>query len=605
MATVDEHSEEVYGKAYDIRLIRRLWRFLVPYKRLFFSALLLLPLLQLFGLAQPYLMKVAIDRYMASGDLWGLQEIALLFLVAVVGEAFATYYHYYFTMLVAQKSLADMRVAIFAHVQKLPMSYFDRNPVGRLVTRMTSDVDVLQEMFAAGAMTVLSDFVMLFWIVVIMFTIDAKLALVSLALIPPMFFAINFFRHKARVTYRLIRERIARINGYLGEAISGMAVIQLFVREEKSYRDFDELNAAHRDANQLSNIYEAALYSMVEAAGTVSLGLLLWYGGGQALAGAIGIGTIVAFKEYLNRFFVPLRDFSQKYTVMQSAMSSAERIFQLLDTPIAIENPPQPVIPKPFTGEVRFENVRFAYKADTPVLKGVSFRVAPGDRVAIVGATGSGKTTTIKLLSRFYDIQSGSIKVSGVDVRDWDLAALRRHIGVVLQDVFLFSGDVRTNLTLGESGIADERIMQAIRYANFERFLNRLPGGLGARVRERGSNFSTGQRQLLSLARVLVFQPEILVLDEATSSVDTETELLIQDALEKVMHGRTCLVIAHRLSTIRNADRIIVFHHGEIREIGTHAELMEKQGIYYRLYQLQYATDEEPAPLDEDRAAKV
>jgi ABC-type multidrug transport system fused ATPase/permease subunit len=259
----------------------------------------------------------------------------------------------------------------------------------------------------------------------------------------------------------------------------------------------------------------------------------------------------------------------------------------------------------PFSGEVRFENVRFAYKPDTPVLKGVSFRIAPGERVAIVGATGSGKTTTIKLLSRFYDIQSGSIKVSGVDVRNWDLAALRRHIGVVLQDVFLFSGDVRTNLTLGESGIADERIMQAIRYANFERFLNRLPGGLGARVRERGSNFSTGQRQLLSLARVLVFQPEILVLDEATSSVDTETELLIQDALEKVMQGRTCLVIAHRLSTIRNADRIIVFHHGEIREVGTHAELMAKQGIYYRLYQLQYATDDEPQPVDDDRAAKV
>jgi ATP-binding cassette, subfamily B, multidrug efflux pump len=605
MATADEHSEEIYGKAYDIRLIRRLWRFLVPYKRLFSAALLLLPLLQVFGLAQPYLMKIAIDRYMATRDIWGLQKVALFFLVAVVGEALATYYHYYLTMLVAQRSLADMRVAIFAHVQKLPMSYFDRNPVGRLVTRMTSDVDVLQEMFAAGAMTVLSDFVMLFWIVVIMFTIDAKLALVSLALIPPMFFAINFFRHKARVTYRLIRERIARINGYLGEAISGMAVIQLFVREEKSYRDFDELNTAHRDANQLSNIYEAALYSMVEAAGSVSLGLLLWYGGGQALAGAIGIGTIVAFKEYINRFFVPLRDFSQKYTVMQSAMSSAERIFQLLDTPIAIENPPEPIVPVPFSGEVRFENVRFAYKPDTPVLKGVSFRIAPGERVAIVGATGSGKTTTIKLLSRFYDIQSGSIKVSGVDVRNWDLAALRRHIGVVLQDVFLFSGDVRTNLTLGESGIADERIMQAIRYANFERFLNRLPGGLGARVRERGSNFSTGQRQLLSLARVLVFQPEILVLDEATSSVDTETELLIQDALEKVMQGRTCLVIAHRLSTIRNADRIIVFHHGEIREVGTHAELMAKQGIYYRLYQLQYATDDEPQPVDDDRAAKV
>src|SRR5581483_8011520 len=414
-----------------------------------------------------------------------------------------------------------------------------------------------------------------------------------------------FFRHKARRTYRLIRERIARINGYLGEAISGMAVIQLFTREEKSYREFDELNAAHRDANQLSNVYQAALYSMVEAGGSVSLALLLWYGGGEVLAGAIGIGTIVAFKEYINRFFVPLRDFSQKYTVMQSAMSSAERIFQLLDTPIAIDNPPKPIVPKPFTGEVRFENVWFSYKPDTPVLKGVSFTVQPGERVAIVGATGSGKTTTIKLLSRFYDIQGGSIKVSGVDVRDWDLSALRRHIGVVLQDVFLFSGDVRTNLTLGESGVSDECIAEAVRCANVERVLSRHSDGLGAHVRERGSNFSTGQRQLLSLARVLVFQPEILVLVEATSSVDTETELLIQDALEKVMEGRTCLVIAHRLSTIRNADRIIVFHHGEIREMGTHAELMQKQGIYYKLYQLQYATDEAPKPVDDDTAAKL
>jgi ATP-binding cassette subfamily B protein len=599
------HQEEEYGKAYDVRLIRRLWRFLVPYKRTFFAALLLLPLLQLSGLAQPYLMKIAIDRYMAGGDLRGLLGIAALLLVAVVGEAVTGYAHYYLTMLVAQRSLADMRIAIFAHVQKLPMSYFDKNPVGRLVTRMTSDVDVLQEMFAAGAMTVLSDFVMLLWIIAIMAYINVKLALVSLALIPPMFIAINYFRHKARRTYRLIRERIARINGYLGEAISGMAVIQLFVREEKSYRDFDELNAAHRDANQLSNIYEAALYSMVEAAGSVSLGLLLWYGGGEALAGAIGIGTIVAFKEYINRFFVPLRDFSQKYTVMQSAMSSAERIFQLLDTPIAIADPPKPVVPKPFTGEVRFENVWFSYKPDTPVLKGVSFTVAPGERVAIVGATGSGKTTTIKLLSRFYDIQGGSIKVSGADVREWDLSALRRHIGVVLQDVFLFSGDVRTNLTLGESGISEERIAQAVRYANVERVVGRHSDGLSAHVRERGSNFSTGQRQLLSLARVLVFQPEILVLDEATSSVDTETELLIQDALEKVMKGRTCLVIAHRLSTIRNADRIIVFHHGEIREMGTHAELMQQQGIYYRLYQLQYATEEEPKPVDDDTAAKL
>jgi ATP-binding cassette, subfamily B, multidrug efflux pump len=582
------HQEEVLGKAYDLGLIKRLWKFIVPYKRIFWTAMLLLPLQQAFGLAQPYLMKIGIDQYIAGRDLKGLQGVGLLFFGAVMGETVALFFHYYLSMLVAQRCLADLRVAVFSHVQKLPMSYFDRNPVGRLVTRMTTDVDVLQEMFSSGVMTLISDFVMVFWIIGIMFYLDVGLALVSLALIPPMALAINFFRVKARDTYRQIRERIARINAYLAEAISGMAVIQLFAREEKCYREFDELNSAHRDAFHFSNLYEAALYSMVEAAGSVTVALLLWYGGGQVLLGVIGIGTVVAFKEYIHRFFVPLRDFSQKYAVMQSAMSSAERIFQLLDTPLTIESPKNAIVPKPFRGEVVFDNVWFHYKPDDPVLKGVSFRIEPGEKIAVVGATGSGKTTTIKLLNRFYDIQQGSIKVSGVDVRDWDLQALRQHIGVVLQDVFLFSGDVRANLALGDLSIPMDRIEKAARFANAESFIHQLPEGFYAQVHERGSNFSGGQRQLLSLARVLVFQPEILVMDEATSSVDTETELLIQDALDKVMQHRTCLVIAHRLSTIRNADRIIVLHHGEVREMGSHAELMDQRGIYYRLYQLQY-----------------
>ena len=601
---IERHQEEIFGKAYDLKLIRRLWRFILPYRNLFWFSMLLLPLQQAFGLAQPYIMKVAIDRHIANWDLWGLQAMGLLFVLALAGEVVAIYLHYYLTMFVAQRSLADLRVAIFSHVQKLPMSYFDRNPVGRLVTRMTTDVDVLQEMFAAGVMTLVADFIMLGWIVAIMFTLHVKLALVSLALIPLIAVAINFFRIKARTTYRLIRERIARINAYLGEAISGMAVVQLFGREEKSYREFDDLNAAHRDAYHVSNMYEASLYSMVEAAGSVSVALLLWYGGGEALHGAIGIGTLVAFKEYIHRFFVPLRDFSQKYAVMQSAMSSAERIFHLLDTPISISSPPRPVVPRPFRGEVVFDDVWFGYppaldrkggradKEGEPVLSGVSFRIEPGERVAVVGATGSGKTTLIKLLGRFYDIQRGSIRVGGLDVRDWDLELLRKHIGVVLQDVFLFSGDVRSNLSLGDDSIPLERIEKAVRYANADSFIHRLPGGFEAQVRERGSNFSAGQRQLLALARVLVFQPEILVLDEATSSVDTETELLIQDALEKLMRERTCLVIAHRLSTIRNADRIIVLHRGEIREIGSHAELLQGRGIYYRLYQLQYQQEE-------------
>jgi ATP-binding cassette, subfamily B, multidrug efflux pump len=595
MAEISQ-PEEILGKVYDTKLIKRLWQFIVPYQRFFWMAMLLLPFQQAFGLAQPYLMKIGIDQFIAGRNVLGLQKVGLLFLAALLGETATVFFSYYLTMLVAQRCLADLRVAIFSHVQKLPMSYFDRNPVGRLVTRMTTDVDVLQEMFSSGVFTLISDFVTVLWIVGIMFYLDVRLTLVSLALIPPMAIAINFFRVKARQTYRQIRERIARINAYLGEAISGMAVIQLFAREGKTFSEFDQLNADHRDAYHISNMYEAALYSMVEAAGSVSVALLLWYGGGQALQGLIGIGTIVAFKEYINRFFVPLRDFSQKYAVMQSAMSSAERIFQLLDTPVAIESPKHSVVPKPFQGEVVFDNVWFYYKADTPVLKGVSFRIEPGEKIAVVGATGSGKTTTIKLLNRFYDVQKGSIKVGGVDVREWDLRALRRHIGVVLQDVFLFSGDVRANLALGDPSIPMERIEQAAQRANIDRFIRRLPNGFHAQVRERGSNFSGGQRQLLSLARVLVFQPEILVMDEATSSVDTETEMLIQDAMEKTMRDRTCLLIAHRLSTIRNADRIIVLHHGEVREIGSHAQLMKKQGIYYRLYQLQYEREDLNAP---------
>jgi len=597
-------QEEILGKAYDFRLIQRTWKFIVPYKRIFFLAMALLPLQQALGLAQPYLMKIGIDQYIAARDLVGLRNVGLLFLAALIGETVTLFFHYYLTMQVAQRCLADLRVALFSHVQKLPMSYFDRNPVGRLVTRMTTDVDVLQEMFSAGVITLISDFVMVIWILGIMLYLNVGLALVSLALIPPMAVAINFFRVKARQAYRRIRERIARINAYLGEAISGMAVIQLFTREQRTYREFDELNASHRDAYHLSNLYEAALYSMVEAAGSVSVGLLLWWGGGEVLHGVIGIGTLVAFNEYIHRFFVPLRDFSQKYAVMQSAMAAAERIFQLLDTPVSIESPRNAVVPKPFRGEVVFDNVGFHYRPDDPVLKGVSFRIEPGEKVALVGATGSGKTTTIKLLNRFYDVQKGAIQVGGVDVRQWDLQALRRHIGVVLQDVFLFSGDIKANLELGDSSIPMDQIERAARVANAESFICRLPDGFQSPVRERGSNFSGGQRQLLSLARVLVFEPEILVMDEATSSVDTETEALIQDALEKIMRDRTCLVIAHRLSTIRNADRIIVLHHGEVREIGSHAELMERQGIYHRLYQLQYEREAVKLP-PHDHAPKI
>lgn len=605
---VQEDRENVSGKAYDAELARRLWRFVRPHRKVFFLSLLLLPVHQLFNLVQPLLLKSGIDA-VGVGNGAALFTIGVLFFGALLAEAAAYFFQYYLSMLVAQRSLADLRVEMFSHVQRLPMSYFDRNPVGRVMTRMTTDVDVLQEMFAAGALNLVADVVLIAAIVAIMLLLHPGLALVSLALIPVLLLAINVFRLKARHAYRLIRSRIARVNAYLGEAIPGMTVIQLFNRQDRSFREFDDLNRSHRDAIQQSNVYEASLFSMVEAAGSLSIALLLWYGGGEVLQGVVGIGTFVAFSEYIRRLFVPLRDFSNKYAVIQAAMTAAERIFELLDTPR--EAPGRtapaaaPAVVNPHRGAVEFRGVWFGYRPGDPVLKGVSFKVEPGERVAVVGATGSGKTTTIKLMGRFYDVDRGVVRMGGRDVRDWDLDALRRHMGVVLQDVFLFSGDILSNLQLGNRDIPEDRVRAAVRSANAEGFIRRLPGGLRATLNERGGNLSAGQRQLLALVRMFVLDPEVLVLDEATSSVDTETEFLVQGAFEKVMANRTCLVIAHRLSTVRNADRIVVFHRGVIRETGSHDQLMERRGVYYRLHQLQFQGEEGAAGPETGDAAAV
>ena len=600
-----EDQDNISGKAYDLALARRLWRFIRPHRNVFFLSALLLPVHQCFNLAQPLLLKAGIDA-ISAGDGFTLFTTGALFFTALLAEAATFFLQYYLAMLVAQRCLADLRVELFAHVQRLPMSYFDRNPVGRVMTRMTTDVEVLQEMFAAGAMNLVADLVLIVAIVAIMLSLHVGMALVSLAMIPFLLLAINVFRIKARQTYRLIRTRIARVNAYLGEAIPGMAVIQLFNRQARSFEEFDELNRDHRDAIQRSNVYEASLFSIVEAAGSLSIALLLWYGGGEVLQGIVSIGTFVAFSEYIRRLFVPLRDFSNKYAVIQAAMTAAERIFELLDTPVEVSGrapsaavaPPAaapsavaPAAIQPTRGAVEFDDVWFSYRPGDPVLKGVSFRIEPGERVAVIGATGSGKTTTIKLMSRFYDVDSGAVRVGGRDVREWDLDDLRRHMGVVLQDVFLFTGDILSNLKLGNESIPEDKIRAALRNANAEGFIRRLPGGLNAPIRERGNNLSAGQRQLLALVRMFVVDPEILVLDEATSSVDTETEFLVQGAFEKIMANRTCLVIAHRLSTIRNADRIVVFHRGVIREMGSHTELMEQRGVYYRLHQLQFQGD--------------
>lgn len=551
-------------------------------------------------LAQPYLLKVGIDRYVATGDVAGLTGVALLFCAAALGEFVALYFQYYFTMVVAQRSLADLRNELFAHLQRLPQAYFDRNPVGRLVTRLTTDVDVLNEAFASGAMTVFMDLLTLAGIVGIMLWIDWRLALVTLSVVPVVLLAIDFFRRRARVTYRLIRERIARLNSFLQEAISGMTVIQLFAHERASFEEFDEYNRAHRDAYHRSNVYEAALFSIVEAVSSISMGLVVWYGSGQILRGVVAFGTLVAFIEYLQKFFIPIRDFSQKYAVLQSAMTAAERVFQLLDTPVGIAAPsgaPASSPADPRRGSIEIENVWFAYKREEWVLRDVSLYVRPGETVALVGATGSGKTTITKLLGRSFDVSRGRVRVSGRDVREWRLEELRREIGIVLQDAFLFTGTIASNITLGRE-LSAERLAEVVRDANLERFVGTLPRGLDEPVRERGNNLSAGQRQLLAFARALAYDPRILVLDEATSSVDAETERAIQDTLARLLRGRTAIVIAHRLSTIERADRIVVLHKGEIRESGTHAALLARGGIYARLYELQYARGEDaPSPV--------
>jgi ATP-binding cassette subfamily B protein len=580
-------EEQSLGQAYDARLVRRIWEFVRPYRRIFLGALLVSPLNQLFSLVQPYLVKVGVDAYVLQGNLDGLQTVGLLFVCAILGEFCSYYAQQYLTMLVAQRSLADLRVALFTHLQRLPMGFLDRTPVGRVVSRVTSDVDVLNEMFAAGAMTIVLDVLKLVGIVAFMLWIEWELAIVSLALLPVMILAVDFFRRMARRTYRAVRARVARINGYLQEAITGMAVIQLSAQEGAVFGEFDDLNAAHRDATHASNRLESALFSVVESVSTVSIAFMLWRGGTLHAQAVVEIGTLVAFIQYIQQFFVPIRDFSAKYAVMQSAMTAAERIFALLD----VEAEPRVTrgsVPGASRGAIEFDRVWFAYRDEEWVLRDVSFRIEPGERVAIVGATGSGKTTMIKLLDRLYDVQRGVIRVDGCDVLEWDTSRLRERTAVVLQDVFLFQGTIEDNVTLGDPRINRATVETAGRHVNAHGFVERL-GGYDAVLQERGANLSTGQRQLVAFARALAHEPTILILDEATSSVDPETEGLIQDALDRLLAGRTAVVIAHRLSTIERADRILVMHKGKLREMGTHAELLARGGYYARLYRLQYA----------------
>jgi len=589
------HEEEVLGKAYDARLMGRLLAHLRPHTRLVAVSVILLAALSALELTGPYLTKVAIDRYILRGDMRGLGRIGAVFVLVLLVSLVLRYAQTFTMYLTGQRVMRDLRMQLFRHLLRLSLSFFDRNPVGRLMTRLTNDVEVLNEMFTSGLVAIVGDVLTLVGIMVVMLAIDWKMALVSFAVLPLLLYATAVFRRKVRESYRQIRARIARINAYLQENLTGMRIVQLMNREPRNFARFERLNRDHMDAYFQTIVYYAVFFPVVEILSSLAIALLILYGGGRVLAGAATLGSLVAFIQYAQRFYRPIRDLSEKYNIMQASMASSERIFDLLDVQPEVADPDEPRRLERMDGAVEFRDVWFAYLDEEWVLKNVSFRVRPGETIAIVGATGSGKTTIANLLCRFYDPQRGGVFVDGVDVRAYRQHDLRRRIAVVQQDVYLFADTLAENIAMDGGPDAHERAGRAARAVNASRFIDRLPNGIDEPVTERGSTLSSGERQLIAFARALAADPQILVLDEATSAVDSETEALIQDALVTLLEGRTSIVIAHRLSTIQRADRIIVLHKGSIREEGTHAELLAKQGIYYRLYQLQYRGDADAA----------
>jgi ATP-binding cassette subfamily B protein len=582
------HEEEILGKAYDGRLARRLLTYLYPYRRVVGTSILLLVIVSGLRLIGPYLTLVAIDRYVTTGEAKGLTSIALLYLLVLVVQFGLSFVQMYLMNWTGQKIMFDLRMEIFSHVQKLHMKYFDQNPVGRLITRMTTDVDVLNELFTAGVVSIFGDIFSLGGIVLVMLWLNWKLALVCFSVIPLLFIATVIFKVKVRGSYRQVRQSVAKINAFLQENITGMTVVQIFVQSQRKYQQFDECNQDYRQANLQSVLYHGVFFPVVNLIGVIAIALILWYGGNQVLAEMLTLGALVAFIQYSEQFYKPISDLSEKLNILQSAMASSERIFNLLDTQPKVLPPARPQRPSQIQGKIEFSHVWFRYDPETPILKDVSLKVEPGEKVAIVGPTGAGKSTLINLLCRFYDIQKGEIRIDGIPVQDLDLNLLRQSIAVVLQDVFLFRGTIGENIGLWGRPGQEEKIERAARQVHAHSFIQSLPEGYRSPVAERGSRFSVGQRQLLAFARALAHNPRILVLDEATSSVDTETEHLIQNALHQLMESRSSLIIAHRLSTIQNCDRIIVLHKGEIQEEGTHFELLKNRGIYYKLYQLQY-----------------
>ncbi|MBU5611858.1 ABC transporter ATP-binding protein [Geomonas azotofigens] len=593
------YEDETVGKVYDRRLMGRFFAYVLPYRRMLVTALLVLPFIAATKLAQPWIIKVAIDDHIVKGRMEGLPALAAAFLAVIFAESILMFTQVYLLQWVGQRVMYDIRVRLFSHIQRLSTRFFDQTPVGSLVSRLTSDIEVLGEMFAAGIVTVVGDILVLAGIVGIMLWMNVRLSLVTFSVLPVLIWVAFAFRKWMRLAFRQVRARQANLSAFLAESIGGMAVVQLFNRERDEAKEFQRLNASYVEANLPVITWDAALYAVVESLSSVAVALIIWYGGGEIVKGTLSFGSLVAFIQYIEKFFSPIRDLSAKYSIMQGAMASLERIFALLDNqdrePGALPAtertagaaPACEGSPADGLRSICFNDIWFAYKERDYVLKGFSLQMKRGEKVALVGETGGGKTTVTRLLSRLYDVERGTITIDGTDIRELPLPALRKRIGVVLQDPYLFSGTIAYNISLGDPE-ALKRVEQAAAVVGADRFIRELPKGYEEEVRERGVNFSAGERQLISFARAVAFDPEILVLDEATASVDTASERLIQQGLEGLMQGRTTLVVAHRLSTIRDADRIVVIHRGEKAEEGTHAELMAAQGLYYRLYQLQF-----------------
>ncbi|HWR81810.1 MAG TPA: ABC transporter ATP-binding protein [Candidatus Deferrimicrobium sp.] len=586
------HDEEALGKAYDARLMKRLLGYLRPYRRVVAAAIVLLLVSSVSQISLTFLTQIGIDNYIRTGDRSGLGFIVILYFAAIAVVLASSYLELYATMWLGQKIQHDIRMQIFRQLQKLHLGFFDKNPVGRLVTRVTNDVNVLDEMFSSGVVTIIGDLFMLVLIIGALLYYNWQLACITFTVAPLLVVVTFLFRARVRNIYRDTRTRLARLNAFTQEHLTGMTVVQLFTREKRTQDKFDGINRTLQAAHFRSIYYYAVFFPTVEIIGALSVGLLLYYGGLRIHEATLTFGELVAFIHLVERFYRPIRDLSEKYNILQASMASSERIFNLLDTPPLIVDSPGVPAARRFSGRIDIDNLSFAYSGDDWVLKDVSFSIAPGERIAIVGATGAGKTSLVSVLYRFYDYQKGSIKLDGVEIKSLPIAELRSHLALVLQDVFLFTGDLAGNVRLRSDGISDAQIRQALQRVGFDRFLEQLPAGIRTEVKERGATLSTGQKQLLSFARALAFNPDILILDEATSSVDSETEALIQGAMEELLKNRTSIIIAHRLSTIKRADKIVVLHHGRVREMGRHHELLQLGGIYHTLYNVQYRKQE-------------